>query len=153
MWNHGNLMGSYRFNCNTWIWFQYRSCFPGRTDTAAGGRVHWHRTSAVVQRPGHRRRTDNYRATERTLVILWEHVFIIIFLKTFLSEASLKGVSLRVCVSVKTVRVCVTCMDRYLPCWGSCQEVMAPDWRTMTVHLLLQHRQEPEPKKTNRPQL
>lgn len=45
--------------------------------------------------------------------------------------------------------VCVTCVDRNLPSRRSCQEVLAPDRGTMAVHLLLQHRQEPESKKTD----
>lgn len=129
--NHCNPMSNYRFDCNTWAWLQYRNCFPGRADTAAGRLVHWHGAGAVVQWPGHRGRTDNYRATERTLFSLRKcHVTILTQ-----SKVSLKG-------------VCVTCVDRYLPSWRSCQEVLSPDRRTMAVHLLLQHGQEPEPKKT-----
>lgn len=60
-------MSNCRFDFNTWVWLQYRGCFPGRADTPTVGCVHWHRTGAVVQRPGHRGRTDDYTTTERTL--------------------------------------------------------------------------------------
>lgn len=51
------------------------------------------------------------------------------------------------------VCVCATCVNRNLPSWCSCQKLLAPDWRTVAVHLLLQHRQEPEPNVTQQSQL
>lgn len=44
---------------STWAWLQHRSCFPGRTDAPTRGRIHGHRTGAVVQGSGHWGRTDD----------------------------------------------------------------------------------------------
>lgn len=49
------------------VWLQHGSCFPGRTDTATVRRVHWYRTSAVVQRSGHRGCSYNCREAKREL--------------------------------------------------------------------------------------
>ena len=142
-WNDCSFLSNWRLYFNTWVWLQDRSCFPGGADTPAGGWVDRHGAGAVVQRPGHRGRTDNYKAKregkKRCLCISHSEVAFLTQSKNG-SGVGWEGVS---------EGVCVTCVDRNLPSWRSCQEVLAPDRGTMAVHLLLQHRQEPESKKTN----
>lgn len=76
-WDDCNFLSNCRLYFNTWVWLQDRSCFPGGADTPAGGWVDRHGAGAVVQRPGHRGRTDNYKAKKakkRCLCISYSEV-------------------------------------------------------------------------------
>lgn len=97
-----------RFDCPTWVWLQYRCCFPGRTDTATGGGIHWHRAGAVVQWPCHRGRTYHYIQIERCTK-LNEVKFLLlskIGLKCWCSESVFPLLNLWGCVSPVWMGIC-----------------------------------------------
>lgn len=115
-------MSQHRCAFHTWVRLQLGGGFPSRTDAAAGGRIHRQRAGAVVQRSGHRECTDDWGAEDTVRGHSGQ---------SWLERGGALG-------------VCATCVYWNLASRDSCQVVLAPDGGAVAVHLLLQHRQEPE---------